>query len=86
MKDMMSNPKSSLLYSCATIFQTTYKCFHAGLQKRKEEESKRVKEYLVFNNRFLYKSCDEDIKTAINNPAGITPEMISKPFTVREAF
>ncbi len=82
-KDMISSPKSSLLFGCSIIFNTIYKCLFTPAFKKKEEVcelNKRLREFLAFKNRFIFKSCEDEIKAAIENPGGIKdPKM---PFKV----
>ncbi len=83
MKDMVSSPKSSLMYQCAPIYNSIYKCFYAtGVKKNEilENQQKNLRKYLSYKNRFIFKSCEEDIKESINNPSNI--EDVEKSFRV----
>lgn len=72
MRDILTAPKSTLMYQCLPLFNNLYKCLPVGGIKKSEDVSKaqrRLREFLAYKNRFIYKSAEESIKQAIADPS-----------------
>jgi hypothetical protein len=72
MKDMLSSPKSSLLFQCIPLFNSIYHCIDVGGIKKpdgSEKQRKRVREYFSHRNRFIFKSTEDDMQIVLADPS-----------------
>jgi hypothetical protein len=84
MKDMLSAPKSSLLFQCIPLFNSIFNCIDVGGVKKpdaSEKNRKKLREYLSYKNRFIFKSAEDDMKAVIADPSLINET--DKAFKVR---